>query len=106
MKKLEVRDVTKEAVIARDQDKARVDAYVDHCIGSFHGFKIPILGDIPILGVNFGTLGYLADFTVEDMIPALELVLARHAENIAGLIVEPLVSISRTTLNGESVVAK
>lgn len=45
MKKLEVRDVTKEAVVARDQDKARVDAYVDHCIGSFHGFKIPILGD-------------------------------------------------------------
>ncbi len=31
---------------------------------------------IVVLGVNFGTLGYLADFTVEDMIPALELVLA------------------------------
>ena len=30
----------------------------------------------PVVGVNFGTLGYLADFTVEDMIPALELVLA------------------------------
>jgi NAD+ kinase len=30
----------------------------------------------PVLGVNFGTLGYLADFTVEDMIPALEAVLA------------------------------
>jgi NAD+ kinase len=29
----------------------------------------------PVLGVNFGTLGYLADFTVEDMIPALESVL-------------------------------
>lgn len=45
MKRMEVRDVTKEAVVARDQDKARVDAYVAHCIGSFHGFKIPILGD-------------------------------------------------------------
>lgn len=32
--------------------------------------------ETPVLGVNFGTLGYLADFTVEDMIPALELVLA------------------------------
>ncbi|MET0625847.1 MAG: NAD(+)/NADH kinase [Pyrinomonadaceae bacterium] len=32
--------------------------------------------ETPVLGVNFGTLGYLADFTVDDMIPALELVLA------------------------------
>jgi NAD+ kinase len=32
--------------------------------------------ETPVLGVNFGTLGYLADFTVEDMLPALELVLA------------------------------
>ena len=37
-----------------------------------------LIGDAekPVLGVNFGTLGYLADFTVEDMIPTLELVLA------------------------------
>jgi NAD+ kinase len=37
-----------------------------------------LIGDAekPVLGVNFGTLGYLADFTVEDMIPALELVVA------------------------------
>ena len=32
--------------------------------------------ETPVLGVNYGTLGYLADFTVEDMIPALEAVLA------------------------------
>jgi NAD+ kinase len=32
--------------------------------------------ETPVLGVNFGTLGYLADFTVDDMIPALEAVLA------------------------------
>ena len=31
MKIVEVRDVTKEAVLARDEDKARVDAYVDQC---------------------------------------------------------------------------
>jgi NAD+ kinase len=30
----------------------------------------------PILGVNFGTLGYIAEFTVEDMTPALESVVA------------------------------
>jgi len=30
----------------------------------------------PVLGVNFGTLGYLAEFTVEDMNAALESVLA------------------------------
>jgi NAD+ kinase len=28
----------------------------------------------PVLGVNYGTLGYLADFTHEEMIPALEAV--------------------------------
>ncbi|MFL6256696.1 MAG: NAD(+)/NADH kinase [Pyrinomonadaceae bacterium] len=32
--------------------------------------------ETPVLGVNFGTLGYLADFTIDDMLPALELVLA------------------------------
>ena len=32
--------------------------------------------ETPVLGVNFGTLGYIAEFTVEDMIPALESVLA------------------------------
>lgn len=37
-------DVTPEAIVARDQDKARVDAYVDHCIDSFVGFRIPVLG--------------------------------------------------------------
>jgi NAD+ kinase len=30
----------------------------------------------PVLGVNFGTLGYLAEFTVEDMTSALEAVIA------------------------------
>jgi NAD+ kinase len=32
--------------------------------------------ETPVLGVNFGTLGYLADFTVEDMLPSLDAVLA------------------------------
>lgn len=45
MKQREVRDVTKEAILARDQDKARVDAYVDYCIKQFFGFKIPVIGD-------------------------------------------------------------
>lgn len=29
----------------------------------------------PVLGINYGTLGYLAEFTVEEMIPALEAML-------------------------------
>lgn len=29
----------------------------------------------PVLGINYGTLGYLADFTHEEMIPALESIL-------------------------------
>jgi NAD+ kinase len=31
--------------------------------------------DIPVLGINFGTLGYLSEFHVEEMFPALEAVL-------------------------------
>jgi len=45
MKQIEVRDVTKEAVIARDEDKRRVDLYVDAAINSFFGFRIPVLGN-------------------------------------------------------------
>ena len=30
----------------------------------------------PVLGINYGTLGYLADFTHEEMIPALDSILA------------------------------
>jgi NAD+ kinase len=31
--------------------------------------------EIPVLGVNFGRLGYLAEFRVEELIPAVELIL-------------------------------
>src|SRR6185503_16044415 len=31
----------------------------------------------PVLGVNLGTLGYLTEFAVEDVIPALEAVVRR-----------------------------
>lgn len=44
MKRVRVLDVTKEAIAARDQDKARVDGFVDAAISRFHGFKIPGLG--------------------------------------------------------------
>jgi ubiquinone/menaquinone biosynthesis C-methylase UbiE len=44
MKCVEVRDVTEQAVVARDQDEGRVDAYVEQCIDAFWGFKIPVLG--------------------------------------------------------------
>lgn len=39
-----VRDVTPQAIEARDQDKARVEAYVEQCLARFYGFKIPFLG--------------------------------------------------------------
>src|SRR5205814_1078949 len=45
MRLVEVRDVTKDAIDARDQDEARVSAYVDQCIDKFFGFRIPVLGD-------------------------------------------------------------
>jgi SAM-dependent methyltransferase len=44
MQLVEVRDVTEQAIVARDQDEARVDAYVDHCIDRFRAFKIPVYG--------------------------------------------------------------
>lgn len=43
---VEVHDVTEQAIAARDQDKARIDAYVEACLERFHGFKIPVLGRI------------------------------------------------------------
>jgi SAM-dependent methyltransferase len=44
MKKVAERDVTKEAVTARDEDDRRVHTYVDTCIDRFWGFRIPVLG--------------------------------------------------------------
>jgi len=44
LKQLEARDVTREAVAARDQDQPRVEAFVAHCLDSFWGFRIPVLG--------------------------------------------------------------
>ncbi len=44
MKLVSLRDVTAHAIQARDEDQARVDAYVDHCLDSFRGFRIPFVG--------------------------------------------------------------
>ena len=38
------RDVTKEAVWARDQDERRVEAFVNAALNRFHAFKIPFVG--------------------------------------------------------------
>ncbi|MBT3221052.1 MAG: class I SAM-dependent methyltransferase [Proteobacteria bacterium] len=44
MKLVEIRDVTKEAVIARDEDLPRVEAFVTKAVDKFHGFRIPFFG--------------------------------------------------------------
>ena len=44
MRMVEVHDVTEHAVVARDEDKGRVAAYVNHCLDRFVGFRIPVLG--------------------------------------------------------------
>ena len=44
MQQCEVRDVTREAIQARDEDEGRVNAFVSHCLDSFYGFKLPVLG--------------------------------------------------------------
>jgi len=45
MKVIEVCDVTKEAIKARDEDKRRIDAFVEQILSTFHGFKVPRLGE-------------------------------------------------------------
>jgi SAM-dependent methyltransferase len=44
MKLVEQRDVTEAAILARDEDRARVDAYLKECIDRFVGFRIPVFG--------------------------------------------------------------
>lgn len=44
LKQVGAHDVTEEAIKARDEDRARVDAYVEQCLSRFHGFKIPVVG--------------------------------------------------------------
>ncbi len=44
MKVREVRDVTEQAITARDEDTQRAIAYVDQCCDKFWGFRIPVLG--------------------------------------------------------------
>src|SRR6266699_5009291 len=49
-----------------------------------------MLGDIqvPVLGVNYGGLGYLAEFPIEELFPALEAILNGHYQ------VEPRVMLA------------
>jgi len=44
MELVEVRDVTQEAIDARDKDRGRVDAYVNQAIAKFPAFRIPFIG--------------------------------------------------------------
>ena len=44
MKVVEVVDVTEEGVRARDEDKARIQAYIDQALDKFGAFRIPVYG--------------------------------------------------------------
>jgi SAM-dependent methyltransferase len=44
MKRIDDRDVTSDAVVARDLDEDRINAYVEQCLDRFLGFRIPKLG--------------------------------------------------------------
>lgn len=46
MRVIEKRDVTPEAITARDEDTQRAIAYVDQCCEKFWAFRIPVLGRI------------------------------------------------------------
>jgi ubiquinone/menaquinone biosynthesis C-methylase UbiE len=44
MEVIEEHDVTPQAVLARDEDEPRVEAYVEQCLKRFAAFRIPVLG--------------------------------------------------------------
>jgi SAM-dependent methyltransferase len=44
MKRIEVCDLTKEAIAARDEDRRRAEDYVDEVVQRMWGFRIPVLG--------------------------------------------------------------
>jgi precorrin-6B methylase 2 len=44
MEMVEVHDVTREAVLARDLDEPRAEAYVVQCLNKFRAFKVPVIG--------------------------------------------------------------
>lgn len=44
MELVEVKDVTREAIDARDKDRGRVDAYVRQAIQKFPAFRVPFIG--------------------------------------------------------------
>jgi len=44
LKLVEVCDLTREAVLARDLDRSRVNAFMEQCLSRFVGFRIPSLG--------------------------------------------------------------
>ncbi len=49
MKTVDVRDVTKEAVQARDEDAPRIETYFEQCADIWFGFRIPVLGTKKLL---------------------------------------------------------
>ena len=61
-----------------------------------------MLGDkeVPVIGVNYGGLGYLAEFPIEELFPALETILNGHYQ------VEPRVMLAAELRRGEELVTK
>jgi len=55
---------------------------------------------IPVLGINFGRLGYLTDFTLEELFPALDYILSGH------FVTEPRGMIDVTTLREGQVLSE
>src|SRR5262249_16908218 len=51
--------------------------------------------DVPLLGVNFGSLGFLTEITLAELYPALEAVLAGHA------VIETRALLTAQTRRGE-----
>jgi len=61
-----------------------------------------MLGDkeVPVIGVNYGGLGYLAEFPIKELFPALEAILNGHYQ------VEPRVMLAAELRRGEELVTK
>ena len=75
-----ISDETGCSIEVRDRDKLAADVDLLIVLGG-DGTMIGtarMVGDseVPVLGVNFGTLGYLAEFRMDEMFPALEVILS------------------------------
>lgn len=94
---------TAAEVVTQDALPAQVDLVVvlggDGTLLGMAGRIAKADADIPIMGVNFGSLGFLTELTLEDVFPALEAALEGRAR------IDPRLMLRARVLRDETVLA-